>query len=123
MVCIGGLTMIGVAFGYAIIPSFVAGTGFVLTSTAIVMQMLQERNSLSTLKGQRIIAILLFEDLAIVPLLVLVTFLGSWRREVNVAERLLLDRYCLAATVALIFAGRYLLNLSSGCWRLPARAR
>ncbi|WP_312804484.1 monovalent cation:proton antiporter-2 (CPA2) family protein [Agrobacterium cavarae] len=110
MVCIGGLTMIGVAFGYAIIPSFVAGTGFVLTSTAIVMQMLQERNSLSTLKGQRIIAILLFEDLAIVPLLVLVTFLGSGGEEVMMAERLSSIGIALAATVALIFAGRYLLN-------------
>jgi glutathione-regulated potassium-efflux system protein KefB len=110
MVCIGGLTMIGVTFGYAIIPSFVAGTGFVLTSTAIVMQMLQERNSLSTLKGQRIIAILLFEDLAIVPLLVLVTFLGSGGEEVTMAERLSSIGIALAATVALIFAGRYLLN-------------
>jgi len=110
MVCIGGLTMIGVAFGFAIIPSFVAGTGFVLTSTAIVMQMLQERNSLSTLKGQRIIAILLFEDLAIVPLLVLVTFLGSGGEEVTMAERLSSIGIALAATVALIFAGRYLLN-------------
>lgn len=110
MVCIGGLTMIGVAFGYAVIPSFVAGTGFVLTSTAIVMQMLQERNSLSTLKGQRIIAILLFEDLAIVPLLVLVTFLGSGGEEVTMTERLSSIGIALAATVALIFAGRYLLN-------------
>ncbi len=110
MVCIGGLTMIGVAFGYAVIPSFVAGTGFVLTSTAIVMQMLQERNSLSTLKGQRIIAILLFEDLAIVPLLVLVTFLGGGGEEVTMAERLSSIGIALAATVALIFAGRYLLN-------------
>ncbi len=110
MVCIGGLTMIGVAFGYAVIPSFVAGTGFVLTSTAIVMQMLQERNSLSTLKGQRIIAILLFEDLAIVPLLVLVTFLGSGGEEVTMAERLSSIGIALAATIALIFAGRYLLN-------------
>ena len=110
MVCIGGLTMIGVAFGYAVVPSFVAGTGFVLTSTAIVMQMLQERNSLSTLKGQRIIAILLFEDLAIVPLLVLVTFLGSGGEEVTMTERLSSIGIALAATVALIFAGRYLLN-------------
>jgi len=110
MVCIGGLTMIGVAFGYAVIPSFVAGTGFVLTSTAIVMQMLQERNSLSTLKGQRIIAILLFEDLAIVPLLVLITFLGSGGEEITMTERLSSIGIALAATVALVFAGRYLLN-------------
>lgn len=110
IICIGGLTMIGVVFGYPVIFSFVAGTGFVLTSTAIVMQMLQERGSLSTLKGQRIIAILLFEDLAIVPLLVLMTFLGSGGEEVAMSERLLSFGIALAATVALVFAGRYLLN-------------
>ncbi len=110
IICIGGLTMIGVVFGYPVIFSFVAGTGFVLTSTAIVMQMLQERGSLSTLKGQRIIAILLFEDLAIVPLLVLVTFLGAGGEEVAMSERLLSFGIALAATVALVFAGRYLLN-------------
>ncbi|WP_296085477.1 monovalent cation:proton antiporter-2 (CPA2) family protein [uncultured Agrobacterium sp.] len=110
IICIGGLTMIGVVFGYPVLFSFVAGTGFVLTSTAIVMQMLQERGSLSTLKGQRIIAILLFEDLAIVPLLVLVTFLGAGGEEVAMSERLLSFGIALAATVALIFAGRYLLN-------------
>ena len=109
-ICVGGLTMIGVAFGYPVIFSFVAGTGFVLTSTAIVMQMLQERSSLSTLKGQRIIAILLFEDLAIVPLLVLVTFLGGGGEEATMTERLSSIGIALAATVALVFAGRYLLN-------------
>lgn len=110
LTCMAGLTLIGVSFGYPLIPSFVAGTGFVLTSTAIVMQMLQERNSMSTLKGQRIIAILLFEDLAIVPLLVLVTFLGSGGEEVTIPERLTSIGIALAAIAALIIAGRYLLN-------------
>lgn len=110
LTCMAGLTFIGVSFGYPLIPSFVAGTGFVLTSTAIVMQMLQERNSMSTLKGQRIIAILLFEDLAIVPLLVLVTFLGSGGEEVTIPERLTSIGIALAAIAALIIAGRYLLN-------------
>ena len=110
LTCMGGLTLIGVALGFPVIPSFVAGTGFVLTSTAIVMQMLQERNGLSTVKGQRIIAILLFEDLAIVPLLILVTFLGAGGEEVTFSERLTSIGIALAAIAALIVAGRYLLN-------------
>lgn len=65
---------------------------------------------MSTLKGQRIIAILLFEDLAIVPLLVLVTFLGSGGEEVTIPERLTSIGIALAAIAALIIAGRYLLN-------------
>ncbi|NTF31660.1 monovalent cation:proton antiporter-2 (CPA2) family protein [Rhizobium skierniewicense] len=105
-----GLTLVGLALGFPLIHSFVAGTGFVLTSTAIVMQMLQERNSMSTLKGQRIIAILLFEDLAIVPLLVLVAFLGAGGEAVTLSERMTSISIALAAIVALVVAGRYLLN-------------
>ncbi len=110
LTCMVGLMLIGLALGFSLIPSFVAGTGFVLTSTAIVMQMLQERNSMSTLKGQRIIAILLFEDLAIVPLLVLVAFLGAGGEAVTLSERLTSIGIALAAIAALIVAGRYLLN-------------
>jgi len=104
------LTGIGLSFGFPLIPSFVAGTGFVLTSTAIVMQMLQERGTLSTLKGQRIIAILLFEDLAIVPLLAIVTLLGTGAAATDASERWLAIGIAIGAVVALVLAGRYLLN-------------
>jgi glutathione-regulated potassium-efflux system protein KefB len=110
LTCMAGLTLVGLALGFSLVQSFVAGTGFVLTSTAIVMQMLQERNSMSTLKGQRIIAILLFEDLAIVPLLVLVAFLGAGGEAVTLTERMTSIGIALAAVVALVVAGRYLLN-------------
>src|SRR3546814_20548496 len=63
------LICVGLALGYPVAASFVAGTGFVLTSTAIVMQMLDERRAMGQPKGRRIIAILLLEDLGIVPLL------------------------------------------------------
>jgi len=72
----GALTCVGLALGYPAAASFVAGTGFVLTSTAIVMQMLQERGEIGLPRGRRIISILLLEDLAIVPLLALVAFLA-----------------------------------------------
>jgi len=104
------LTGIGLAFGFPLVPSFVAGTGFVLTSTAIVMQMLQERGTLSTLKGQRIIAILLFEDLAIVPLLAIVALLGTGAATADASDRWLSFAIAIGAVVALVLAGRYLLN-------------
>src|SRR5689334_14340172 len=37
------LTMVGIVTGFPVAASFVAGAGFVLTSTAIVMQLLEER--------------------------------------------------------------------------------
>lgn len=104
------LTGIGLAFGFPLVPSFVAGSGFVLTSTAIVMQMLQERGNLSTLKGQRIVAILLFEDLAIVPLLAVVALLGTRVAVTDAADRWVAIGIAIGAVVALVLAGRYLLN-------------
>ena len=110
LAAMAALTGIGLSFGFPLIPSFVAGTGFVLTSTAIVMQMLQERGTLSTLKGQRIIAILLFEDLAIVPLLAIVTLLGTGAAATDASERWMAIGIAIGAVFALVLAGRYLLN-------------
>ncbi|MDP9591231.1 UNVERIFIED_ORG: glutathione-regulated potassium-efflux system protein KefB [Shinella zoogloeoides] len=107
---IAALTCIGLSFGFPLIPSFVAGTGFVMTSTAIVMQMLQERGTMSTLKGQRIIAILLFEDLAIVPLLAIVALLGTGASAPDASDRWISVGIAIGAVVALVLAGRYLLN-------------
>ncbi|SMO83549.1 monovalent cation:proton antiporter-2 (CPA2) family protein [Paracoccus laeviglucosivorans] len=107
---IGVLTCVGLALGFSVPSSFVAGTGFVLTSTAIVMQMLDERGQMALPQGRRIIAILLLEDLAIVPLLALVAFLAPGGPEVTLAERLTSVGIGLAAIAALVVAGRYLLN-------------
>ena len=57
------LTLLGIAFGLAPPVAFVAAMGFVLTSTAIVMQLLEERGELGTHAGQKIVSILLLEDL------------------------------------------------------------
>lgn len=76
LVCVALLIWVGLTLGYPTASSFVAGAGFVLTSTAIVMQMLEERRQLGQPLGRRIVAILLLEDLAIVPLLALVAFLA-----------------------------------------------
>jgi monovalent cation:proton antiporter-2 (CPA2) family protein len=106
----GALTCVGLALGYPAAASFVAGTGFVLTSTAIVMQMLQERGEIGLPRGRRIISILLLEDLAIVPLLALVAFLAPGGAEATLADRLGAVAIGLAAIAALILAGRYLLD-------------
>ncbi len=70
------LTIVGTLFGASWEVSFICASGFVLTSTAIVMQVLGERQELASPRGQRIVSILLFEDLLIVPLLALVEFLA-----------------------------------------------
>jgi len=107
------LTAVGVATGFPVAASFVAGAGFVLTSTAIVMQLLEERRELNSPGGQRIVSVLLLEDLMIVPLLALVTFLAPIAPD-NPLRTGGIDWMAIviaAASVAgLLIAGRYLLN-------------
>ena len=104
------LGWVGWALGYPLAASLVSGAGFVLTSTAIVMQVLDERGDLSRPKGQRIVSILLFEDLSIVPLLALVAFLAPGGETATTGERMTGIAIGLGAIAVLVVAGRYLLN-------------
>lgn len=76
LACIAGLTGVGLAFGFPLLVAFIGAAGFVLTSTAIVMQLLAERGDIALPRGQKMVSILLFEDLLIVPLLALVSLLA-----------------------------------------------
>ena len=76
LACGALLTCVGLAFGFPLSVSFVCAMGFVLTSTAIVMQLLGERGDIATPRGQKMVSVLLFEDLLIVPLLAIVAFLA-----------------------------------------------
>jgi glutathione-regulated potassium-efflux system protein KefB len=73
-VCGALLTLTGIAAGLGPPAAFIAAMGFVLSSTAVIMQVLDERGDTATPHGQKMVSILLLEDLAIVPLLALVAF-------------------------------------------------
>jgi len=63
-------------FGWSLYHGFVLGAVVALSSTAIVLKFLIDRGELETLHGKVAIAILVFQDLAFVPLLILVHTLG-----------------------------------------------
>ena len=106
------LTFVGVLFGFSWAVSFVSATGFVLTSTAIVMQVLGERQELASPRGQRIVSILLFEDLLIVPLLAIVEFLAPATPESAAHATPLWQTIgtALLSLAALVAAGLWVLN-------------
>jgi len=106
------LTAAGIfLLGLAPPVAFVAGMGFVLTSTAIVMQILSERGELQTPAGQKIVSVLLLEDLAIVPLLAVVAILSPGiDTDVSMTQRWISIGVAVASIVAVIFAGRWVLN-------------
>lgn len=105
------LTLAGILLGLAPVVAFVAGMGFVLTSTAIVMQILAERGDLQSPGGQKMVSILLLEDLAIVPLLAVVAILAPGvNTDGDIASRWISIGVAAASVVTVIFAGRWVLN-------------
>ncbi|MBL7543801.1 MAG: cation:proton antiporter [Bdellovibrionaceae bacterium] len=109
LACTTLLSLIGVALGLSPLYSFVGCMGFVLTSTAVVMQLLKERGELGLPKGQKIVAVLLFEDLLIVPLLALMVFLSPETGEVTVSYWASMG-IAIGAVGLLVAAGIWLLN-------------
>ncbi|MCD6679890.1 MAG: monovalent cation:proton antiporter-2 (CPA2) family protein [Burkholderiaceae bacterium] len=114
VVCGAALSALGMLAGYRPAVAFVAAMGFVLTSTATVMQLLDERGETLTPPGQRIVSILLLEDLAIVPLLAIVAVLspeaGGAASASRAASNWLTVGAALAAVIGLVAVSRWLLN-------------
>ncbi len=101
---------IGMALGLGWPAAFVAAAGFVLTSTAIVMQLLTERGDVAVPRGQKIVSVLLFEDLLIVPLLAIVAVLSPVHVDHGSSSRWVGLGIGAASLAGLIAAGLWLLN-------------
>ena len=110
IICALALTGVGLLFGFSWQVAFIGAAGFVLTSTAIVMQLLGDRGDLTQPHGQKIVAILLFEDLLIVPLLAIVAFMAPNHVVESTSARLENIGIGLLAIAGLIAAGYWLLN-------------
>lgn len=106
-----------VVFGLSGSVAFIAGAGFVLSSTAVIMSVLQDRGEMSSAEGQKSVAILLFEDLMIVPLLAVVAFLSPLSHGRSGWAGILV---AIAALALLLAVSRWALN---PFFALLARAR
>lgn len=95
--------------GHSLPASVVAGLGLSLSSTAFALQILSEKNQLNTAYGRATFAILLFQDMAVIPLLALVPLLGSQTRDVASFSPLPVARVILVIAIIMV-GGRYLLR-------------
>ena len=111
-IVVTGAVLTGLAMllaGQALSPAIIIGLGLALSSTAFALQILEERGDLNTRYGQKSFSILLFQDLAIVPLLALVPLLAPATQEAG-GSALKDGAIIIGSILALLAAGRYLLN-------------
>ncbi|KTD67883.1 MULTISPECIES: monovalent cation:proton antiporter-2 (CPA2) family protein [Legionella] len=111
------LTAIGLMLGYNWQATLAVSMALALSSTALVLQMLQEKNLLKTAEGEASFAVLLFQDIAVIPILIIIPLLAQHENiQMNPHETAFimhLPRWLHALLVAgiigiVIFVGRYL---------------
>jgi glutathione-regulated potassium-efflux system protein KefB len=108
---IAGLATMTGLFGWR--GALVAGLSLALSATSIALRILEERGHLQQPYGQRAFAILLFQDMSVVPLLALVPLLApgdAATQHTTLAEAATSAGLVGLAIAALVVAGRYLLN-------------
>ena len=105
------LAAAGLALGLPPIAALVVGFSLGLCSTPLVLQLLAERRELQTRHGRNGFALLLFQDLAAIPVLAIVPILGGGLLLTEAPLQALAEvGIAAAALIALTVGGRYLLR-------------
>lgn len=112
-VLLTGLVIGGIAlyfFDQPLNSAVVLGLGLALSSTAFGLQSLAERKELNSPHGRAAFAILLFQDIAAIPLIALVPFLAGVNDHASQAEKLTHAAQVVGSIAILVIGGRYLLK-------------
>ncbi len=101
-----------VLFGFNLKGALVLGLVLSLSSTAFVLQMLAEKKQLATRHGRAAFATLLFQDLAVIPMLALIPLLGdpAAAGPTSTENPFIAALEIILVIVAFILAGHYLLR-------------
>lgn len=107
-------TLIFVAIGYFLfsIPlkhAIIIGAALALSSTAIVLKLLNENGDINKRYGQRVLGILLFQDIAVIPILLIITIFAQPDKGLTT----LLTQTIISASLLLLLLwgiGRYLVE-------------
>ena len=111
MALTGGLFMlISYAIGLSTPVAFVASFGLALSSTAFCLQILEEKHQLKTLHGQGTFSVLLFQDLAVVPLITMVPILAGAGEETTMLGILKATAIIVVFVGVGVFATRHIFN-------------
>jgi len=107
---LGGLAFVLGLTGWR--GAVVVGVALAMSATAIALKILEERGQLQQAYGQRAFAILLFQDMSVVPILALLPLLapGADNHVTDFSATLIAVGRIGASIAAVVIAGRYLLN-------------
>lgn len=97
-------------FGQPLNTSIVLGLGLALSSTAFGLQSLAERKELTSPHGRLAFAILLFQDIAAIPLIAMVPLLAGSDQNVSAADDVNQGLRVLISIAIVVVGGRYLLR-------------
>jgi glutathione-regulated potassium-efflux system protein KefB len=114
------LAVAHVGFGLPMSAAAIVGGALALSSTAFGLQILAERKEAGSAYGRQAFAILLFQDLAAIPLIAAVPLLGSFDAEHMHGPPLATVLRVIGVIVAVVVGGRYLLR---PLFRAVARTR
>jgi monovalent cation:proton antiporter-2 (CPA2) family protein len=104
------IACVAVLAGLPVPAAIVIGLALAMSSTAFVLQTLAERGQLTSRHGRSSFAILLFQDIAVIPMLALIPLLGKGEGIPAGAQAWLAAGEAIAAIAAIVFGGRYLLR-------------
>lgn len=96
--------------GYSWQLAVVIGMIVSVSSTAISLQTLQEQGYAKTLGGERAFAVLLFQDMAVIPILAILPFLVGGTADSTESSPLKNALFVLGAVITIIGAGRFLVR-------------
>jgi len=113
-----GLTILGALIGNALLAAVFAalgrawdltwqgaitlGSAMAMSSTAILVKLMADRLELDSEHGRRVLGVLLFQDLAVVPLLVLIPALGAGSGNLATALAIALAKAAVLLTLLLV---------------------
>jgi glutathione-regulated potassium-efflux system ancillary protein KefC len=106
--CAAALAGLGMVLGAPPAMALIAGLGLALSSTAVALQVMQERHLLPTNGGQAGFAVLLFQDVAAIPILAIIPLLGVKAQATG--NPWLEAAKALGVIVGIIVVGRLLLR-------------
>jgi glutathione-regulated potassium-efflux system ancillary protein KefC/glutathione-regulated potassium-efflux system protein KefB len=104
------LGAVALALGSSWQSALVTGLGLAMSSTAFVLQVLAERNELTARHGRSSFAILLFQDLSVIPLLAFIPLLGGGAAAGHAPGAWLSALVAVAVIAGVIVGGRLLLR-------------